>query len=150
MWRAWAANATIDGAGADLAGALAISAAIAAGNTLAALAAGYLIERWSDGRRTFDTPVGVAKFAVAGLGPGAMISATAGVGGWWLAGYADAANFVPLWVAWWLRDAAGVLVVAPVVVLWASGGGPRRAVSSWRPPWRLPARSSLASSPSVR
>jgi PAS domain S-box-containing protein len=117
---ACAANVTIDGT--DLASALSTSAAIAAGNTLAALAAGYLIEGWSDGRRTFDTPAGVAKFAVAGLGPGAMISATAGVAVWWLAGYADASSVVPLWIAWWLRDAAGVLVVAPVVVLWASGG----------------------------
>ena len=118
---AWAANATIDISGADLASSLSTSAALAAGYTLAALAAGYLIEAWSDGRRTFETPAGVAKFAFVGLGPGAMLSATVGVGTWCLAGYADWANVVPLWVAWWLRDMAGVLVVAPVVVLWASG-----------------------------
>ena len=52
-----------------------------------------------------------------------MISATAGIGAWCFAGYADWANVVPLWIAWWLRDAAGLLVVTPVVVLWASGEG---------------------------
>ena len=43
----------------------------------------------------------------------------------YLAGHADAANATALAVTWWLRDAAGILVVAPVVVLWALTTFPR-------------------------
>ena len=60
-----------------------------------------------------------AKFALVGLGPASLIGAAVGVGSLYLAGYADAANAAALAVTWWLRDAAGILVVAPVVVLWA-------------------------------
>jgi PAS domain S-box-containing protein len=117
---AWAANAPTDMAGAGL-GAIASSAAIAAGNTLAALAAGYLINIWSDGCRTFDTPAAVGKFAFVCLGPSTMISATVGVVSLCVAGHADWASFISLWVTWWLRDVVGALVVAPVFVLWAIG-----------------------------
>ena len=106
---AWAANAPTDMAGAGL-GSIASSAAIAAGNTLAALAAGYLINIWSDGCRTFDTPAGVAKFAFVCLGPSTMISATVGVVSLCVAGHADWASFISLWVTWWLRDVVGALV----------------------------------------
>ena len=46
-----------------------------------------------------------------------MIGATVGVASFSLAGHTDDA--VSLWGTWWLRDAAGALVIAPVVVLWA-------------------------------
>ncbi|MFZ0841204.1 MAG: MASE1 domain-containing protein, partial [Xanthobacteraceae bacterium] len=94
------------------------SAAIAIGNTLEAVIGGYLIRRWSDGWRTFETTIGVAKFALIALAPGAMISATVGVGSLSFAGQADWENVAPIWLTWWLGDVASALVVAPVVVLW--------------------------------
>jgi PAS domain S-box-containing protein len=114
----WIAGATTGIAGAGVAGSIATAAAIAAGNTLAALAAAHLIEIWSGGLRTFDTPAGVAKFTFVVLGPSTMIAATVGVGSLWLAGYGDGASLAVQWVAWWLRDVVGVLLFAPVVVLW--------------------------------
>src|SRR6266436_9232514 len=42
------------------AGSVGTSLAIATGNTLESLVGAYLINRWSDGRSTFDTPAGVA------------------------------------------------------------------------------------------
>jgi PAS domain S-box-containing protein len=104
---------------ATLAASIATSSAIAAGNTLEAVVGGYLINVWSGGRRTFDTPSGVAKFALVSLGPSAMIGATVGAASLSLAGYTDWASVVTIWVTWWLRDAIGALVVAPVLVLWA-------------------------------
>ncbi len=98
------------------AGTLATSAAIAAGNTLEAVVNGYLIERWSGGRATFDAPTGIAKFALICMAPGTAISATVGVGALSLAGYAEWANFAPIWLTWWLGDTAGALVVTPVLV----------------------------------
>ena len=42
---------------------------IGAGMLLAALAGAWLISRWSNGRKTFETPLGVAKFALVSLFP---------------------------------------------------------------------------------
>jgi PAS domain S-box-containing protein len=97
------------------------ASANAIGNTLEAVVGGYLINIWCDGSRVFDTPARVAKFTLVSLGPSTMLGATIGVGSLCLAGYAEWANFVTLWITWWLRHAVGALVVAPVVVLWAIG-----------------------------
>ena len=58
-------------------------------------------------------------FACLALSPGTMISATVGVGSLVLAGFAEAANFLNIWLTWWLGDLGGQLIVTPVIVLWA-------------------------------
>ncbi len=118
---ALAANATTAIANATTADSLLTSSAIAVGNTLEAVIGGYLTNIWSGGRRTFDTPNRIAKFALVGLGPGSMVSATIGVGSLSLAGYANWGNFADIWFTWWLGDVAGAVVFAPVLVLWAVG-----------------------------
>ncbi len=117
---ALAANATTAIADATTADSLLTSSAIAVGNTLEAVIGGYLTNIWSGGRRTFDTPNRIAKFALVGLGPGSMVSATIGVGSLSLAGYANWGNFADIWFTWWLGDVAGAVVFAPVLVLWAA------------------------------
>lgn len=102
------------------AGSIYTAFAIGFGNTMEALVGGWLINRWSDGRHTFDTPMGVAKFTWVSLGPSTMTSATIGVGSLILAGYADAARFAPIWMTWWLGDLAGALVVTPLILLWSA------------------------------
>jgi PAS domain S-box-containing protein len=114
---AFAANATT-------AGTLETSALIALGNTFEAVVGGVLIGRWSGGADTFSSPGRVAKFALVSVGPAPVIAATVGVTTLCAAGFADWANFLPVWVTWWLGDAAGALVVTPVIVLWVR--------SSWR------------------
>ncbi len=109
---AFAANATT-------AGTIETSALIALGNTLELVAGGYLIQRWSDGAQTFESPVRVAKFALVSVGPATVISASIGVVTLCVAGLAAWTKFTPIWVTWWLGDAAGALVVTPVIVLWA-------------------------------
>jgi integral membrane sensor domain MASE1/DNA-binding CsgD family transcriptional regulator len=101
-------------------GSIFTSLVIACGNTLEPVIAGYLVRRWADGDQVFDTPAGVTKFALIGLSA-TLVSATIGVSSLTLAGYAEADNFIPVWVTWWLGDLTGALVVAPVVVLWAKG-----------------------------
>jgi PAS domain S-box-containing protein len=109
---AFAVNATT-------AGTLETSAIIAAGNTLEAVAGGFLIGRWSGGAKTFATPAQVAKFALVCVGPATIVSASIGVTTLCYAGLADWAKFSPIWVTWWLGDATGGLVVTPAIVLWA-------------------------------
>ena len=35
-----------------------------------------------------------------------------------LGGYADWAEYGRIWLTWWLGDAVGALIVAPVLLLW--------------------------------
>jgi len=114
-----AAGPPTDIVDAAVANSILMSSTIAIGNTLQAVVGGYLIIIWSHGRETFDTPKGTAKFALAALGPGSLIGAAIGTESLYLAGYIDAANVAAPAVMWWLRDAAGILVVTPVVVHWA-------------------------------
>ena len=94
----------------------------AAGTLLAALAGAWLIDRWSNGRKTFEAPADVAKFALVVFAPTAMIGSAAALAGAILAEDVDAANsasWITTWATWWLADAAGGLILPPVVVLWA-------------------------------
>ena len=100
------------------AGSIFTSLAIAGGNTLEAVIAGYLVRHWAEGEQVFDTPTGIAKFALISLAA-TLVSATIGVSSLTLAGYAEMSSFISVWLTWWLGDLAGALVVTPVVVLWA-------------------------------
>src|SRR5262245_6184473 len=100
------------------AGSIATSLGIAGGNALESLIGAYLINRWSGGRSTFDTPSGVIRFALICFIPSTMISATLGVGSLSLAGYADWSDFRSIWATWWMGDVAGALVITPAIVLW--------------------------------
>ena len=50
-----------------------------------------------------------------------LVSPTLGVTSLALGSYADWAKYGPIWTTWWLGDAAGDLIVAPLVLLWAIG-----------------------------
>ena len=100
-------------------GAAGSSLIIAASNSLEALIIGTLLARFSGGVRTFDTPAGIARFVLFGLVSGTLVGATIGVSVLVGTGHASLADAGTLWMTWWLGDSAGVLVVAPVVTLWA-------------------------------
>jgi two-component sensor histidine kinase len=102
------------------AGSIGTSLAIATGNTLESLVGAYLINRWSNGCSTFDTPAGVIKFTLICFIPSTIISATLGVGSLSLAGYADWSDFRSIWTTWWMGDLAGALVITPAIVLWGT------------------------------
>jgi two-component sensor histidine kinase len=104
---------------ATTAGSLATSLAIAGGNTLECLLGAYLVNRWSHGQQTFDTPGGVARFALICFMPSTVVSATIGVVSLSLAGFADWSKFAAIWTTWWMGDLTGALLVTPVMVLWA-------------------------------
>ncbi|MBI3704174.1 MAG: MASE1 domain-containing protein [Rhizobiales bacterium] len=106
-------------ANASTAGTLTTSVVIALGNTLESVIGGILIQRWSGGSNTFASPMQVAKFVMVGVGPATVTSATIGVLTLSLAGLAPWSSFTPIWITWWLGDAAGILTVTPVIVLWA-------------------------------
>jgi PAS domain S-box-containing protein len=99
------------------------------GTLLAAFAGTSLLSRWSNGQQTFSTPSGIAKFAIIAFAPTAMISSTIVLAEFILANEPNLSDSVVTWLTWWLADATGTLVIAPVVVLWATA--PIRISSEW-------------------
>src|SRR6266550_987831 len=100
------------------AGNVATSFVIATGNTLEALVGAWLVNRFAGGTNVFDRPQGVFKFALA-TGISTIISPAFGVTSLGVAGFADWANYGAIWLTWWLGDATGDLVFAPLVLLWS-------------------------------
>jgi PAS domain S-box-containing protein len=105
-------------ANATTAGSLATSFVIAVGNSFEGLLGAYLINRWSDGKDTYESPAGVLRSAFICFLPTAL-AATIGTSTLVLGGLAPWSNLASIWLTWWLGDLAGALVVTPVVVLWA-------------------------------
>ncbi len=101
-------------------GSVLASFVIAGGNTLEALAGVYLVNRYANGRRVFERAQDIFRFIVlAGL-VSTTISATIGVASLALNGLTAPPNVPRVWLTWWLGDATGALIVAPVLVLWAN------------------------------
>ena len=99
-----------------------VSAAIALGNTLEALAGAWLLRRagFSVGlERVRDV------LALAGLAApvSATISASIGVMSLWASGTLPVGSLPSAWVIWWAGDIAGILTVAPPLLL------------GWTRPW---------------
>ena len=99
---------------------LAVSAAIATGNTLEALAGAYLLRHLTQFRESLERPQDVLGFTALGAGMSTVVSATVGVFSLCLGGSAPWHLFATLWWQWWLGDAMGALLVAPVLLTWAA------------------------------
>lgn len=98
----------------------AASMGIAAGNTLEGLAGAFLVNRFAGGRDAFQRPQDVFKFGVlAGL-LSTIISATIGLAILSWGGFAHPVQYGAIWSTWWLGNAGGAMIVAPVLLLWGS------------------------------
>jgi len=102
------------------AGSVATSVGIAAGNTLEGLVGAYLVNRFAGGRHAFDRAQDIFRFAVLAALVSTTVSATFGVTSLSLGGFASWRDYGPIWMTWWLGDASGDLVVAPVLLLWST------------------------------
>jgi PAS domain S-box-containing protein len=105
------------------------SGCIGVGTVAGAFAGAWLISRWSDGRRTFDTPNGVVRFAVVSAAS-SMIAATIVLPALILTDKPILSESLVSWAICWLGDIAGTLVIAPTVLLWSMDSF--RSVSRWR------------------
>ena len=107
------------------AGNIATSLGIATGNTLEAVCGAWLVNRFAGGAQVFDRPQDVFKFAVAAV-LSTVVSPSFGVTTLALGGFAQWANYGAIWLTWWLGDASGDLVVAPLILLWSIAPTQRR------------------------
>jgi signal transduction histidine kinase/CheY-like chemotaxis protein len=121
---AFLVNITIDGS-------IASSVGIAAGNTLEAMVGAALVERYAGGPRAFNRARDFLRFAVLAGMVSSAISATIGVTSLAVTGQAEWGAFSQIWLTWWLGDAAGALIVAPLLILW--GMAPRLGPLRERP-----------------
>jgi PAS domain S-box-containing protein len=92
------------------------AALIATGNTLEAFAAAWILQRIAAFDSSLSRVRDVANFIVLGALLATMISATIGVTTLCAAAVQPWNRFSELWLAWWLGDALGALVVAPVLL----------------------------------
>ncbi|PYI90230.1 MAG: hypothetical protein DME97_18265 [Verrucomicrobia bacterium] len=90
---------------------------IATGNTLEAVIGAWLIQRFAGGLRVFDRAYDVFKFALV-VALSTLVSPTIGLTGLAIASFADWANYPAIWLTWWLGDLGGVVMFAPLLVLW--------------------------------
>ena len=95
---------------------VATSVAIAIGNTLEALAAGFLFGSFGF-HNSLDRARDVFKFVIAVL-LCTMVSATVGTFSLCLGHAAKWVDFGSLWMTWWLGDSVGGLVLAPLLLAW--------------------------------
>ncbi len=101
------------------AGSVAACLGVSAGNTLEGIIGAYFINRFANGRRAFERPQDILKFAVLAGMLSTMVSATMGVGSLFLGGFVKPVNCGPTWLTWWLGDMAGDFMMAPLIILWA-------------------------------
>ena len=104
------------------AGSVATSLGVAVGNTLEAVLAATLVERFAGGRATFTSPARILRFMLLGALLSPTVSATIGVLSVTLGGVATDAAAGEIWFTWWLGDAAGAVLVTPLIVLWGTSG----------------------------
>jgi integral membrane sensor domain MASE1 len=107
------------------AGSVATSLGIATGNTLEAVLGVYLVRRLASGRHPFVNGPEVIKFLFLAAMVSTTVSATFGVGSLALTGFAPWSDAGSIWLTWWLGDAAGNILVAPFLILWAAEPRPR-------------------------
>ncbi len=94
------------------------SLVIGAGNALEAFVAASLIARFVGTAYPFESGEAVARFAgVAALA--STIAATFGATSVALAEHLPAPAFIANWLTWWQGDAAGMLIVTPLLLGWS-------------------------------
>jgi signal transduction histidine kinase/integral membrane sensor domain MASE1 len=102
------------------AGSVATSIGIALGNTLEGISGAYLLNRFANGRNAFNRPLDIFKFAFYAGMLTSMVSPTFGVTTMYLGGYAEWSDFGSIWLTWWLGDASGAVIMAPLFILWVA------------------------------
>jgi len=101
-----------------------VSSAIGIGNTLEAVVAAYLLQRWVGARSPFDRAQDVFRFTAAAL-LACCVAASVSATGIALAGIAPPFVYGTIWLTWWLGDTTGILLVTPLLLTWSDRSQPR-------------------------
>lgn len=111
----------------SIAKSLALTSSIGMGAAVQAMTGAFLVRRFVGFPNPLDQEQDVLKF-MALAGPlSCLVSATVGVTSLFLAGAISPAENLFTWCTWWVGDTLGVLIAAPLALIWA--GEPREV---WR------------------
>ena len=102
------------------AGGIATSASIALGNILEGMVGAYLVNHFAGGLRSFERTRDILKFVFCGAALSTLVSAICGATSLALGGLAKWSDYGTILLTWWLGDATGNLIVAPLLILWAT------------------------------
>ena len=105
--------------------AAAVSICMASGETLQALVAAWLVETYANGRDACRQPRTLAIFVAVAALAGSSISATSNALSSFLGGLIPGRELGDAWAAFWLANAVGVLLIAPLLLLWSQGPLPK-------------------------
>ncbi len=107
-----------------------VALGIGVGNTLEAIVGVYALRRIVGFRPSLDRLRDVIGLILLAAGLSTMVSATIGVSSLYASGIVSAEQMGKAWRAWWLGDLIADLVVAPVLLVWATT--PRLRMTSQR------------------
>ncbi len=127
LWPAVALGALVANATSDAS--LGVSAAIAVGNTVEAVVGSELL-RLAKVRPALDRVRDVIALIVLAAMTAPVIAATNGVTALWVAGDTQGSSYGSEWLLWWVGDAMGALIVAPLILVWSTR--PLRRIAGWR------------------
>ena len=96
------------------------SVGIAIGNTLEGVLGAYLVKTFANGKNAFDRPPDAARFTLYAALLCTTVAATIGAASLAVTGMGAWNNFTSIWLTWWIGDATGALVVAPIILVWAA------------------------------
>ena len=98
--------------------ALLVAALIAVGTITCASSSAWLVRRFCKEDHPLFSGFNVLLLATVGALGCCMLSPTCGLLGLTLGGYVSWQSFGCSWLSWWAGDAAGAIVVAPLVLAW--------------------------------
>lgn len=78
----------------------------------------YFLKRFGNIQKPFDTVRSVWIFVLLTALASCLVNATIGSSSLVLGGFADVAFYGEVWLTWWLGDAAGVVIIAPLLITW--------------------------------
>jgi signal transduction histidine kinase len=95
-------------------------AGITVGNTLEAVSAAYILQRFAGFQPSFRRLRDVLGLIVIGAGISPLVSATIGTTSLLAVSVVTTERYAVTWSAWWIGDAVGALVVTPLLLSWLS------------------------------
>lgn len=99
------------------AGSIATSLGIATGNSLEGFFAAYLVNNLANGVSFFEKPWDIFKYVILAGFIATAVSANVGVMSLALGGYANWADYISIWLTWWLGNMGGALILAPLLII---------------------------------
>lgn len=101
------------------AGSILTSAGIATGNTLEAVLGCYFVLRYAGGRHAFERSQHIFKFTLWAAMLSTAVAASVGCSTLWIGGFVSSRDYSSTWFTWWLGDGVGILLLVPLLLLWA-------------------------------